>query len=396
MIPVTEARKIIKEHTSCLLPVTVDIEKASGHVLAEDVYAACDIPPFHQSAMDGYAFVFSDWKNEGSLFVDGEVSAGSGVNTSLSPGKAVRIFTGAVVPDGADTVVMQERVSRKGEQLFIEDELLEEGKNIRRRGTEIQEGDLALPKGTVLTPAGVGFLSGVGIARVRVYPKPSVAVIVTGNELQSPGKSLQPGQIYESNSFMLRSALREMGVENIFADEAKDDLETLTTILGKALDRNDVVLLTGGVSVGDYDFVVRAAENCGVDTLFHKLKQRPGKPLYFGKKEKKLVFGLPGNPSSVLSCFYEYVWATLQALGGQERELKALRAPLGAAYSKKNAMTHFLKGVYKNGEVTPSTGQESFRLSSFARANCLIQLAEEVKDYQKGEEVEIHLLPVYG
>ncbi|MBC9798563.1 molybdopterin molybdotransferase MoeA, partial [Sinomicrobium weinanense] len=294
MIPVTEARKIIKEHTFTLPPVTLNIAKAIGHVLAEDVYASCDIPPFHQSAMDGYAFVFADWKNKGSLLINGEVPAGTESNVSLSPGKAVRIFTGAAVPEGADTVVMQEKVNREGEQLFIEDELLEEGKNIRRRGTEIRKGDLALPGGTTLTPAGVGFLSGVGIAKVRVYPRPSVAVIVTGNELQSPGEPLQHGQIYESNSFMLRSALLEMGVENIMVDGAKDNLDELTAVLRKTLNHNDVVLLTGGVSVGDYDFVVEASGNCGVQTLFHRLKQRPGKPLYFGKKEGKLVFGLPG------------------------------------------------------------------------------------------------------
>lgn len=379
-----------------LPPVEVDVEKAVDHVLAEDVYATCDIPPFHQSAMDGYAFVFKDWKNGGSLLVDGEIPAGKGSKAPISTGKAVRIFTGAVVPEGADTVVMQERVTRKGTQLFIEDELLEEGRNIRYKGTEIRKDDLALPEGTVLSPAGVGFLSGVGIARVKVYPMPYVAIVVTGNELQQAGKELQPGQIYESNASMLRAALKQMGIEKISVHLAEDKLDTLTGILGNALKNNDVVLLTGGVSVGDYDFVVRAAENCGVQQLFHKLKQRPGKPLYMGRKENKLVFGLPGNPSSVLTCFYEYVWNALQALCGRERQLTSLNVPLSIAYAKKNALTHFLKGIYKNGEVTPATGQESFRLGSFARANCLIELGEEVKEYEKGEEVTIHLLPLYG
>ncbi|MGS2761127.1 molybdopterin molybdotransferase MoeA [Sinomicrobium sp. M5D2P9] len=396
MISVTEARKIIKEHVSPLVPVIMDTDKAIGHILAEDVHAACDIPPFNQSAMDGYAIVYADWKNREALQVDGEIPAGQTEAYRMSSGKVVRIFTGAPVPEGADTVIMQEKTEREGDRLFIKDAELKKGSNIRQRGTEIRKDELALAKGTVLTPAGIGFLSGVGITEVKVYPRPSVAVIVTGNELQTPGKPLQSGQIYESNSFMLKAALREMGMKNISVGSARDDLDELTITLGEYMESHDVVLLTGGVSVGDYDFVVEAASGCGITQRFHKLRQRPGKPLYFGTKGQKIIFGLPGNPSSVLTCFYEYVWTALQKLSGKEKQLAALNAPLSNEISKKHALTQFLKGIYVNGEVTPLSGQESFRMGSFAGANCLIRLGEGVKEYEKGETVEVHLLPEYG
>ncbi|MGS2741911.1 molybdopterin molybdotransferase MoeA [Sinomicrobium sp. M5D2P17] len=396
MISVTEARKIIKKHVSHLAPVMMDTDKAIGHILAEDVHAACDIPPFNQSAMDGYAIVYADWKSREALRVDGEIPAGQAETYRMFSGKAVRIFTGAPVPEGADTVIMQEKTEREGDRLFIKDPDLEKGSNIRQKGTEIRKDDLALAKSTLLTPAGIGFLSGVGITEVKVYPRPSVAVIVTGNELQAPGKPLQQGQIYESNSFMLKGALREMGMKKISVGNARDDLDELTTTLGEYIDSHNVVLLTGGVSVGDYDFVVEAASACGITQRFHKLRQRPGKPLYFGTKGQKIVFGLPGNPSSVLTCFYEYVWTALQKLSGKDKQLAALNAPLSNKISKKHALTQFLKGVYVNGEVTPLSGQESFRMGSFARANCLIRLGESAKEYEKGETVEVHLLPVYG
>ncbi|RNL81691.1 molybdopterin molybdenumtransferase MoeA [Sinomicrobium pectinilyticum] len=396
MISVTEGRKIIRDHTLPLRPVTIDTDRASGYVLAEDVRAGCDIPPFDQSAMDGYAILYTGWKTGEALQVDGEIPAGQAGTYELPSGKAARIFTGAPMPEGADTVVMQEKTEREGNRLFIKDPELERGNNVRQKGTEIRKSELALAKGTVLTPAGIGFLSGVGITEIKVFPRPSVAVIVTGNELQAPGNPLQQGQIYESNSFMLKAALREMGITDISVDSAGDNLDELTTVLGEYIESHDVVLLTGGVSVGDYDFVVEAASGCGITQRFHKLRQRPGKPLYFGTKGQKIVFGLPGNPSSVLTCFYEYVWMALQKLSGQEKQLAALNVPLGNEISKKNALTQFLKGVYTDGEVTPLSGQESFRMGSFAHANCLIRLGEEAKDYTKGEKVEIHLLPVYG
>jgi molybdopterin molybdotransferase len=172
-----------------------------------------------------------------------------------------------------------------------------------------------------------------------------------------------------------------------------DKPEILADTLKKRLQQSDVVLLTGGISVGDYDFVLQAATECVVEKLFHKIKQRPGKPLYFGKKGNKLVFGLPGNPSSVLTCFYQYIIVALEKLSNRKTSLQTLKVPLARSFQKAAGLTHFLKGIYNGKTATPLDAQESFRLSSFAKANCLIQIEEEVTTLNEGELVDVYLLP---
>ncbi|HLG39541.1 MAG TPA: molybdopterin molybdotransferase MoeA, partial [Chitinophagaceae bacterium] len=204
---------------------------------------------------------------------------------------------------------------------------------------------------------------------------------------------LQPGQIYESNSFSLQAALKQLHISEVKVYKAEDTLEKVTQVLKEALHQSDMIFLTGGVSVGDYDFVADAAAQNDVKKAFHKIKQRPGKPLYFGKKENKLVFGLPGNPASVLTCFYEYIEPALKKMVKQKSGLQIVRAPLAASFRKTAGLTHFLKGFYDGKEVAALHAQESYRLSSFANANCLIKIDEEVAVCEKGESVEIHLLP---
>ncbi len=394
MISIAEAKKIIEENTSSLKPVRLPLLSAAGKILAEDIYASHDIPAFAQSAMDGYAFAFEDWEQQGRFIIEGEVEAGSTKSITISPGKAVRIFTGAPVPPGTDTVVMQEKTSIQNNQLIIEDKLIEKGLNVRRKGSEISKGELALPKGSLLSPAAIGFLAGIGIAEVMTIPNPVISIIITGKELQSPGQPLEPGQVYDANSFSLSAILKHLHFENIKISRADDDLDILTDLLKVVLKESDVVLLTGGISVGDYDFVLQATENCGVTKLFHKIKQRPGKPLYFGTKENKLVFGLPGNPSSVLTCFYEYVLQALEWLTLQPMRLKTLYAPLAKSCSKKTVLTHFLKGYYNGTEVRILDAQESYRLISFAKSNCFVVLPESEMEFAEGQQMEVHLLPI--
>lgn len=393
MISVSEAKQLVKQHTTPLLPKKVDLQSASGRVLASDIYAWQDIPSFQQSSMDGYAFIFDDVS--GKLEIIGEMQAGTATQLSISKGQATRIFTGAPLPNGADTVVMQEKVSVENGLLTIQDEKLRQGANVRSKGAEVMNGSLAMSKGTKLTPAALGFLAGIGCEDVEVYPSPSVAIIVTGKELQKPGKPLSFGQVYEANSYSLKAVLAQLGVENIQLRQADDDLEELTQILSEALATNDLVLLTGGVSVGDYDFVVEAARRCGLQQVFHKVKQKPGKPLYFGKTEKNIVFGLPGNPSSVLNCFYNYVLPAIGMLTNTNKSMKVVRGALTADVSTPAGLTQFLKGNYSDGLAQPLNAQESFQLSSFAQANCLICLEEGRDSYQKGESVDVYLLPDY-
>jgi molybdopterin molybdotransferase len=393
MINVAEAKELILKNAIALTPVKLSLPRAAGMVLAENVYASINIPAYAQSSMDGYAFNFSDWKNGGSLIIKGEMAAGTNENFSLATGTAARIFTGAPVPAGADTVVMQEKTKVENGQLIILDNDLKQGINVRLKGSEINEGDLAVAKDSLLMPAAIGFLAGIGVTEVSVYPDPSISIIVTGNELIQPGQPLQKGQVYESNSYSLQAALKQLHIQNVKVFRVEDDLEKVKQVLKDALEQSDIVFLTGGVSVGEYDFVAAAAEENGIEKVFHKIKQRPGKPLFYGRKENKMIFGLPGNPASVLTCFYEYVEPALQKIMKKQSGLRVTKAPLSTAFKKATGLTHFLKGLYDGNTVTPLHAQESYRLSSFANANCLIKIEEDVTNCDKGELVEIHLLP---
>lgn len=396
MISVSAAKQVIANETFEPRYQKRGLLEAAGKVLARPVIAPGDVPAFPQSSMDGYAIRFQDLGAADTLAVTAEVPAGKREKVFLSEGQAARIFTGAPLPEGADTVVIQELTSVKDGRLTILDQLLSQGDHTRLPGAEIQKGAPAMEADAFLSPGAIGFLAAIGITEVMVFSSPSVGIVVTGDELQQPGKALLPGQVYESASLMLRAALHQMDIREIGIYPAKDSLEALQARLVTALETNDVVLISGGVSVGDYDFAVPAATACGATTLFHGVSQRPGKPLYFGRKEGKPLFGLPGNPSSGLTCFYEYVWPLLRRLCGKPAALATLKAPLTRAYEKTNGLTQFLKGHYQNGEVAPLAAQESFRLSSFALANCLIQLEEPRSVISKGDLVEIHLLPAYG
>lgn len=393
MISVSEAHQIIQANIPVLAPTQLSLHDAAGFVLAEDCFATADIPAFPQSAMDGYAFAFDGWQNK-PLQIQDVIPAGHAEKIQLKPGYAARIFTGAAVPDGADTVVMQEKIRTENSTLIIEDDALEINANVRPEGSEIRKGALALPSGTVLTPGAIGFLAGMGISKVAVYTPPRVCIIVTGNELQQPGNPLQFGQVYESNSYSLTAALQLANIKPVSVAHAADDMDALQHALEQALAQCDVLLITGGVSVGDYDFVSKTLEQCGVEKLFHRIRQKPGKPLLFGRKGDQLIFGLPGNPSSVLTCFYEYTWPALEKIMRRPAsKIITTTTILAKDYTKKPGLTHFLKGHFTGTNVMPLDAQESYRMSSFAIANCFIVLNEADEQLKKGDTVTIHILP---
>ncbi|MBV4355594.1 molybdopterin molybdotransferase MoeA [Pinibacter aurantiacus] len=394
MISVEEAKQIITDNVQALPSVKLSLMEAAGLITATDIYSPVDVPFFDQSAMDGYAFHFDSWKNN-SLTISGELAAGVSTIETLAQGNAVRIFTGAPVPPGADTVVMQEKVVAENKLLNIQDELLQKGANVRLKGSEIAKGSLALESHTRLTPAAIGFVANMGIAAIEVYGKITVAIIVTGNELQKPGATLTLGQVYESNSFALKAALQQLHIHSVITFHASDDIVDVMNAVERASAQADIILMTGGVSVGDYDFVTQALANFGVEKLFHKIKQKPGKPLFFGKKENKIFFGLPGNPASVLTCFYEYVTLALSKLTSTfVPVLSTKMVELTEDVQKKAGLTFFLKGICTDKTVVSCGAQESFRMSSFAKSNCLVCLAENETVYKKGSLVEVHLLPI--
>ena len=300
MITVEQAIHIVDSNSRRLnKKKRFSLSEATGYVLAEDVMSPIDMPPFRQSAMDGYAVRAHDSE---FYHVKGELQAGDGKDFALQKGEAVRIFTGAPVPNDANAVVIQEKTTIKEKELEVHDEVSVQS-NIRPKGEQIQKGEMALGKGTVLTPAAIGFLTTLGITEVSVYTKPSIGIIATGNELAEAGTELKHGQIYESNSLMLITALESLGYKDNEIYKVPDDFNSTRNLLEEVLKSKDVVIITGGISVGDYDFVGKALQELKVSQLFYKVKQKPGKPLFFGKKNDTYVFALPGNPAAALSCF---------------------------------------------------------------------------------------------
>jgi len=391
MIGVHEAKKLIFDNCPSTKVEKMSLNKANGLILAEPVYSPIDTPPFNQSAMDGYAFSLDDWDGKSDLFLSGEVQTGSYFTGSLKPLNALRIFTGAALPPGADTVVIQENVTKDGNLISIKDEKLMRGSNVRLKGSQTRKGELVLNEGHLFTPASVSFLAGLGIDTVKVYSNPSISVITTGKELIKPGEELSQGKVYESNSYGLNAGLAHMNISPVAIEMVDDDEEAIITAIKKHLRNVDILVLTGGVSVGDYDFVTTALEKCGVKKVFHKVKQKPGKPFYFGVHQQTLVFGLPGNPASVLTCFYEYVAEAITCFTKKEY-FKKIQLPMANDYSKKAGLTFFLKGKTDGNTVVALNEQESYKLNSFAEADCIIELEEEKEYFKKGDLAIVRMI----
>lgn len=391
MITVKEAKEILVANCKQAKLVEVSLLEALNLFLADDIYAPINVPSFNQSAMDGFAFKFKDI--ESGIGIVEEIAAGDIRDVSIESGQAVRIFTGAKVPDSCDTVVMQELTDVIDNVLFVKDIGLKQGGNIRKEGHQIKEGDLALEKGHQINAATIGFLTSLGITKVKVHKKPKVTILATGDELIKPGNSIQKGQVYESNTIMLQAVLNIVGLESEIVS-IPDDLERTKSAIKQALESSDILMLSGGISVGDYDFVKPALETNGVEQLFYKVKQKPGKPLFFGKKSDKLVFALPGNPAAALNCFYMYVLPAVNIqLGSQAPFLVKTSLPINQSYQKKSGRAEFLK-AYNNGEVVDLLeGQGSDVLLSFAKANCLVFLSDEIDTVVQGDVVEVLLLP---
>ena len=391
MISIEEAILAVKKNSSKISKaINIPIVKAGNSTLFSDVYSPIDMPPFRQSAMDGYALNLHD--NFTYSFI-GEVKAGDGHHIQLNKGEAVRIFTGAAVPDSANAVIMQEKVIINKNNITVTGQLSNDY-NIRAIGEQVKKGELALKKGTKLTPAAIGYLSSLGITEVSVYKKPSIALITTGNELVEPGEALDYGKIFESNSKMLNSALLHLGFEDISIHKIEDNYEETYSKLQNVIIEHDLVIISGGISVGDYDFVGKALNALNIEEIFYKVNQKPGKPLLFGKNDNTLVFALPGNPAAALTCFYIYVYAALQRLIGLKGDgLLNVSAKSASNFVKNGDRPQFLKAIYKEGEVTILEGQSSAMLQTFAISNALVKMAGDVEQIHINDMVEVILLP---
>ncbi len=387
MVSVQDAFSILKEN----LPITQEIEyslaKARKHILAESVYSPINMPPFRQSAMDGFALCLHESLEYEIL---GEIKAGDTHRVALKPGQAIKIFTGAAVPDSAQVVIQIEKVKVIDCILHLDENPIY-GTNVRPIGEQISQDDLALQKGVAINAAAVGFLAGLGITSVKVYKKPSIGIIVTGNELVKPGNPLDYGKVYESNGLMLQTALKDSFFEEVAIYEVNDDFEKTKDRLKKALENNDVILVSGGISVGDYDFVAQALKELEVETLFYKVNQKPGKPLFAGKIKNKLVFALPGNPAACLTCFYVYVLPTLAMISGCKTSYNAtFKKSLSHDYSVNNTRCQFLKASLVDQEVTILSHQNSSMLNTFSVANGLVYIPNGIYEISIGEKVDVY------
>jgi molybdopterin molybdotransferase len=387
MVSVQDAFSILKNNLPESKEVDYSLLQARKHVLSQNLYSPINMPPFRQSAMDGFALCLHDGLE---YEIIGEIKAGDTHQVNLLPGQSIKIFTGTAVPDSAQAVIQIEKVTAKENNLRLL-EHPKSGLNIRPIGEQNSKGDLALEKGTVLNAASIGFLAGLGFTSVKVYRKPTVGILITGNELVKPGNELEYGKVYESNGVMLHTALKDAFFDNVKMYEVNDNFENTKTKLQEALSENDVVLVSGGISVGDYDFVAQALKELEVETLFYKVNQKPGKPLFAGKLKDKIVFALPGNPAACLTCFYVYVLPTLTIISGNLANYnQTSQKSITHNFSVNNTRCQFLKAAVVGDAITILSHQNSSMLNTFSIANALVYLPDGTYEIEKDSKIDIY------
>lgn len=375
---------------------TLGLRDALGRVLAEDIIANIDVPGADNSAMDGYALRGTDlpMHGEGTFHLVGSSFAGHPYPGMVEAGQCVRIMTGGLVPDGCDTVVIQERVQVLDEQRVAIPPGEKAGGNVRTAGEDIAAGSILLQRGRLLNAADLGLLASVGMSTTCVFPIPRVAFFSTGDELRSVGESLEPGCIYNSNSYTIFAMLRRLGIEGKDLGIIPDNRASVREAFRNAASQADVVITSGGVSVGEADYVKEVLEEIG-DVRFWKIAIKPGRPLAFGHVDPAVFFGLPGNPVSVMVTFYQFVLPALQFMAGQrETTSLQLRLPTSSPLRKRPGRVEYQRGTLeaaKDGSlsVRSTGGQGSGILTSMSRADCFIVLPMECARVEAGEMVTV-------
>ena len=374
----------------------VDLARADGRVLAEDLRATRTQPPFDAAAMDGWAVRAADATTAGArLAIVGEAAAGHGFAGSLGTGEAVRIFTGAPIPSGADTVVMQEHCRRDGDFVVL-DEPQRNGRHLRRAGVDFREGDVGLTAGTLLDFTNLGLAAAMNHGRVPVRARPRVAMIATGDELVPPGTLPGPDQIVASNGAAIAALVTASGGEVIDLGIVRDDLTAIRTAIAAAFEKGiDALVTLGGASIGDHDLVHRALSEEGVDFDFWKIAMRPGKPLMYGRRGETRVVGLPGNPAAALVCGIVYVAPLVRTLCGRANPLPPMEiVPTVTALPANDVRQDHLRARFVRDElgrraVAPLDDQDSSLLSRVARADALIVRPPHASESAVGELVRV-------
>jgi molybdopterin molybdotransferase len=388
LLTIEEALRLVLDRVQPLEAEALALDQAAGRVLAADATSAVDLPPFPSSAMDGFALRAAD--SPGTLPVVERIAAGRPASRALEAGEAMAIATGAVVPEGADSVVPIENVEEGADAVTVPGAVAV-GDNIRLRGGDLRAGDTVVVAGTRLGPAHVGALAAAGVARVNCHRLPSVVVVVTGTELCAPGEPLGPGEIYDANGFILAAQLQSAGAVVERLPPVKDDPEATRAAVERGL-AADVLVTTGGVSVGVYDLVRAAEADLGVEEVFWRVAVRPGKPVAFGVRDRTLVFGLPGNPVSSLVGFELFVRPALLALQGVDNAAPAFRpGKLTRAVRRTAARDSLLRARSRvEGDdvlLEPLTGQESHMIAQAATADVLVLVPRGEGELEAGSGI---------
>ena len=394
-LSVDEARVRMRESVAPIAGYErVAIRDALGRILAEDVISSINVPPYDNSAMDGYAVRAADLTADGTrLKLVGQSFAGTPFEGEVKSGEAIRIMTGAMMARGTDTVIMQEQVTREGDDIRVSGSH-KQGENVRYIGEDIQAGGPALHKGKKVSPAELGLLASLGIPEVTVMRRLRVAFFSTGDELRGVGEPLQEGQIYDSNRYTLYGMLSQLGAEILDMGVIPDDRTAIQNAFTTASELADVLITSGGVSVGEADFVKETLEKLG-KVNFWKISMKPGKPLAFGSVNKAVFIGLPGNPVSVMATFYQFALPTLRYMLGQEHiEPVICKAVCKNRIKKQPGRTDFQRGILSRNdkgelEVDATGIQGSHILSGMSRANCFIILPAESGDIEAGSLVDV-------
>jgi molybdopterin molybdotransferase len=390
MLTPAQAETLIEQHLVCLPIESLPLTQAAGAVLRENVYAERDQPPFDRVAMDGIALNSSSIPgNGGRLRVAGTQNAGDPPLSLSDPDSCIEIMTGAMLPAGCDAVVPVEQIQRNGDFAEIGRKPLPSWQNVHRRGSDRRQGALLLAAGTRLSAPEVAIAAGAGMARVRVSAQPMIVVISTGNELVEPGEQIEPHQVRRSNAYGITASLRQHGFARVADDHVRDDEDELELRLGFHLKTHDVLILSGGVSMGKMDLVPKVLEKLGVSMVFHHVAQRPGKPMWFGVSQSgPAVFALPGNPVSTLVCLARYVLPALRAAMGQAPADPA-RISLTAPVEVKAPLAFYLPVRLRSddwgrtsAEPAPTNGSGDF--TALAGTDGFVELPPGPATFPKG------------
>jgi molybdopterin molybdotransferase len=391
MLSFIEAQNIIKSYSRSFGTETVSIDDALGRVIAEDIFADRDYPPFNRSAMDGYAIRAEDLQNGvNSFYIVDTIYAGGGTNKILAPRECYKIMTGAAVPLSANAVIRKEDAEQDEDYVSFLVGDIKAFQNIARRGEDIKEGDLVLNRSGKCNAAVIGLLASVGKHNLLVESLPTVAVVTTGNEVIELGKEVSEVQIRNSNLFVLKALLKSWNIKPSYQDHAPDDPEKILSVLEKAL-QFDIVIINGGVSAGDADYIPSVLKQLGVEQLFHKVAIRPGKPFWCGRKGKTMVFALPGNPLSCLVTFTLFIRHYLENCFGLVSSLLSL--PIAEERKQRVKLDEFfpvqIKGHPSQFHPIPFNGSGDIRLGF--EANAFAIHPADKAELKKGEIISSYL-----